>query len=226
MRRRERSMSHVAVIGLGRFGLTVARTLVAQGHDVLGIDGSEEAVQRAKDMVTHAVQAVLYEATVVRELGLNAVDAAIVALGTDMEANIVSTALLVEAGVPHVVARANSPLHGLILTRVGAHRVVYPEVASGEAVARSLRAPDVTGHLTLGPEMGISTLRAPAGWVGRSVAELRLPEHGAVTILAIQRGSQTLAMPDAVRVQDGDILALLAHESTLEALPRRAPRRH
>jgi len=62
MRKRDRSMSHVAVIGLGRFGLAAARTLVAQGHDVLGIDGSEEAVQRAKDVVTHAVQAVLYEA--------------------------------------------------------------------------------------------------------------------------------------------------------------------
>lgn len=138
MTKRDRAIQQVAVIGLGRFGLSAAKTLVAQGHEVLGIDCKEEVVQRAKSLVTYAVQAELYNLEVVRELGLHEVDAAIVAIGTDAEANIFTTALLLEAGVRHVIARAHTPLHGSILQRIGAHMVVYPEVASGEVVALNL----------------------------------------------------------------------------------------
>src|SRR5947209_6212179 len=150
-----RAVHQVAVIGLGRFGLAVARTLVEQGCEVLGIDREEEAIQRAKDLVTHAVQAELSHGALVRDLGLHEVDAAVVALGTDVEANIFTTTMLLQAGVPYVVARANSPLHGVILERIGAHRVVYPEAESGEAVAHSLRAPGVTAYLALAPDAAI-----------------------------------------------------------------------
>lgn len=212
----------VAVIGLGRFGLAVTRTLMGQGHAVFGVDKAEDAVQRARDVATHTVQATLYDATVVRALGLNEVDAAIVAIGSAVEANIVATALLLDAGVPHVVARANSTLHGTILTRIGAHRIVYPEAASGESVALTLQAPEAMAHIALGPGTGITTLRAPAEWVGRSLSELRLPERGPLVVLAIQRGEQALAVPGGdERVREGDILALLDEESRLNALPRR-----
>ncbi len=216
----------VAVIGLGRFGLAVARTLVAHGHEVLGIDKAEEAVQRARDVATYAVQAMIYDGTAVRALGLGEVDAAVVAIGGDMEANLVATTLLLDAGVSHVVARANSELHGTILARVGAHRVVYPEASSGEAVALTLRVPEVLAHIALGPDTGITTLRAPDEWVGQSLAELRLPERGPLVVLAIQRGGEALAVPGAdERVRQGDILALLERDSKLGALPGRSRQR-
>lgn len=225
MLERDRSIQQFAVIGLGRFGLAVAKTLADRGHEVLGIDRVEEAVQHAKDLVTHAVQAELYDSTIVHELGLPEVDAAIVAIGDDVEANIFSTALLLEAGVPHVIARANSPLHALILERVGAHRIVYPEGESGETVARGLRAPGVTEHIELTPNIGISKLRAPSAWCGHTLDELRLSEADPTFIaLVIQRGKQTLSLPDPdEQIQAGDVLAILAQESKLDELlpPRR-----
>lgn len=224
---RDKSPQQVVVVGLGRFGLAVAQALFERGHDVLGIDCEEVAVQHAKDVVTHAVQAELYDLALVRELGLHEVDAAVVAIGDDVEANIFSTALLLEAGVPHVVARANSPLHAKILERVGAHQVVYPEAQSGEAVARGLRARGVSEHIELGPDIGISKLRAPHAWAGRTLAELQLSaDDPAFVALAIQRGREVLTgLAADERVQEGDVLAILCRESRLDELPHHSPRR-
>lgn len=217
-----RAAQQVAVVGLGRFGLALASGLFGQGYDVLGIDRAEGAVQRAKDVVTHAVQAELSDAAMVRELGLDELDVAIVAIGSDTEASIFGTALLVEAGVPQVIARANSPLHGRILERLGAHRVVYPETAGGEAVARSVRAPGIAAYIALAPDLGVSMLRAPGEWVGRDLAGLRLPEHDTIIILAIQRGDETIAPPGpAERIRADDTLILLARDSRLGRVPGR-----
>ena len=216
---RDRSLRQVAVIGLGRFGLAVAKTLAERGHEVFGIDCEEEAVQRAKDLVTHAVQVELYDPALVRELGLDEVDVAVVAIGADLEASILMTAVLVEAGARYVVARANSPLHGMILERVGAHRVIYPEAATGEALANSLRAPGITAYLELGPDMGIATLGAPAAWVGRSLAEIHRSGQYPLVVLVIQRGEETLAEPALdERIQEGDVLVILVPESKLDDL--------
>jgi trk system potassium uptake protein len=217
---RDRLSLQIAVIGLGRFGLAAARTLYQWGHEVLGIDCAAEAVQRAKDVVTHVVQADLVDTDLVRELGLHEVDAAIVAIEGNVEASIVSTTLLVDAGVPRVVARAHTPLHGTILERVGAHEVIYPEVASGEAVARRLRAPGIAEYLELGPDIGIGKLRAPESWVGRTLDELRLSlADPAFVALAIQRGDETLIEPAPdERVRAGDTLAVLVRESKLDEL--------
>jgi len=221
----ERERLRVAVVGLGRFGLALACTSSARGHDVLGIDRAEEAVQRARDVVTRVVQAELAASPPVHELGLERVDAGVVAIGTQVEANIVTTAVLVEAGVPHVVARADSGLHAAILERVGAHRVVSPETASGEVVAQSLRVPDLRGYLDLDADVGIGTLRAPAAWGGRSLEELGLDRaEPAFVALAIRRGGRTLAAPGpSEHVEAGDIPAVLTHHGRFDKLPQLRP---
>lgn len=220
MPERDKVAQQVAIVGLGRFGTSVAWNLYERGHEVFGIDCEEEAVQRARDVVTHGVQVELYDAVLVRELGLHEYDAAVVAIGADIEASIMTTAVLLEAGVRHVVARATSPLHGMILRRIGAHQVIYPEAAIGEAVAHSLRAPGVSAYTELGPDIGIGVLAAPEAWAGRCLAELRLPERGYCVVLAIHRGNETLTKltADAV-VQHGDVLAILTQESKLDELP-------
>jgi len=203
-------IQQVAVIGLGRFGLAVARTLVAEGYEVLGIDASEEAVQRSVNVVTHAMQAVVFDAARVLELGLNLVDAAVIAMGTDVEANIVGTALLVEAGVPYVIARANSALHGTILTRVGAHQIVYPEVTSGEEIARSLRAPNSVGYIALDHGAGIHAMPALSEWIGQQLSDLHLSAFDQVTVLALQRAGKMMPTPPAeTRIQEGDLAIVL-----------------
>jgi trk system potassium uptake protein TrkA len=176
-------------------------------------------------VVTHVVQAELHDQGLVRELGLHEVDAAIVGI-EHVEASIVNTMLLLEAGVPYVVVRAHTSLHGRILERLGAHRVIYPEAHSGEAAARSLHAPDVIEHIELGPGLSINKLRAPSAWVGRRPDDLRRGDQGSFIVLVIQRGEETIVMPNAdACIKEGDILALLARESALSKLPRDLQRR-
>ena len=221
---RDRTLRQIAIIGLGRFGTAVAQHLAKRGHEVFGIDCEEDAVQRAKDLVTHAMQVELYDPALVRELGLDEVDVAVVAIGADAEASILTTAVLLEAGVRYVVARANSALQGMILERVGAHRVVYPEAETGEALAHSLRAPGITSYVHLGPDIGIATLRAPEAWLGRSLADLYHAGQYPLVVLVIQRGDETLAEPAPdERIQAGDCLALLIQESKLDDLRLRGP---
>jgi trk system potassium uptake protein TrkA len=215
----------VAVIGLGRFGLTVARIMTERVHEVLGIDRDEEAVQLAKDVVTHAIQAEVADEGLVQELGLGEVDVAVVAIGDDVEASIFASALLVEAGVPLVAARASSRLHGLILDRVGADRVIYPERESGVALAQSLRANNLTAYIELGPDIGISRLDVPAAWIGHSLTALHLARALPFVILVIQRGDETIVEPSPDEVlRAGDVLVLLCQESKLDEIPSDLPR--
>jgi trk system potassium uptake protein len=215
-----------AVIGLGRFGLTVAQTLAERGHEVLGLDRDEEPVQDAREIVTHAIQADLTDEAVLRELGLGEVDAAVVAIGDDVEASIFVTALLVEAGVSHVAARANSRLHGLILRRVGATRIIYPEQESGAALAQHLRAPDVTDYFALGAGMGVARLNTPRAWIGRTLNDVRRSPPNPSLILAIQRGDETIAEPSpGEQIRDGDVLVLLCPDNNLDEIPCEYPPR-
>ncbi len=227
MYERDRLVQQVAVIGLGRFGLAVGRTLSQWGHEVYGIDCEEEEVEHAKDELTHVVQAELYDVADVKELGLDEVDVAVVAIGADIEASILTTTLLLEAGVRRVMTRATTLLHGIILQRVGAHDVIYPEQASGEMLARRLRAPGITEHIELSSEIGINKLHAPDEWVGHTLDELRLSAADpAFVALVIQRGEETIAAPSPdERIQKGDVLAILCQESKLDELPLIARRR-
>ena len=223
---RDSALKQVVVIGLGRFGLTVARAMTARGHEVLGIDRDEAAVQEARDLVTHAIQAEITDAALVQELGLGEVDIAVVAIGDDTEASIFVTALLSEAGVPLVAVRANSRLHGLILGRVGANRIIYPEQESGEALAQSLRATNLTGYLELAPDLGISRLTVPSAWVGRTSGEVQREQATPFVILVIQRGAETVAEPGVdERLREGDVLVLLCQESKLDEIPCDPPDR-
>ncbi len=227
MYERDRLVQQVAVIGLGRFGLAVGRTLSQWGHEVYGIDCEEEEVEHAKDELTHVVQAELYDVADVKELGLDEVDVAVVAIGADIEASILTTTLLLEAGVRRVMTRATTLLHGIILQRVGAHDVIYPEQASGEMLARRLRAPGITEHIELSSEIGINKLHAPDEWVGHTLDELRLSAADpAFVALVIQRGEETISAPSPdERIQKGDVLAILCQESKLDELPLIARRR-
>lgn len=217
---RDTAPRRFAVIGLGRFGMEVVRTLAARGHEVLAIDRLEAPVQHAKEIATHALQAEIVDAELLREVGLDEFDVAVVAIGDDVEASIFVTTLLVEEGIPQVAARANSRLHGLILARVGATRVVYPEQESAAALAQHLRAPNITDYFALGGGIGVARLTAPRAWFGRTTDDLRRARPNPSVILAIQRGAETLAEPDRHEIiRDGDTLVLLCPDDKLDDIP-------
>ncbi|ACA59889.1 potassium channel family protein [Candidatus Desulforudis audaxviator] len=212
-------MKQFAVIGLGRFGSSVATTLARMGYDVLAVDTDEQKVERIVDRVTHAVQADALDDESLKALGMRNFDVVIVAIGHDMQASILTTVMLKEMGVRTVVAKANTELHGRVLARVGADKVVFPERDMGVRVARSLVSKNLLDHIDLSPDFSIVELVTPKDFVGKSLLEAGVRGRYGVNILAIRRGTEVLIAPGAKEViREGDVLVAIGRNERLEKL--------
>lgn len=211
------------VIGLGRFGRAVARSLTALGHEVVGIEEDPELLREAhdQDIATHLVQADAANLHALREAGAADVDAAIVAIGTDLEASVLAIMNLLELGVKSIVAKAAYRRYGEVLERVGGPsvRVVYPEEQMGERVAHGLGGLGVLEEIDLDRDTSIVEVRAPRALVGRTLGELAVRQAYGVTILAILRDGTINAAPSGTdRIEKGDILAMIGPNAKLLAL--------
>jgi trk system potassium uptake protein len=205
----------VVVLGLGRFGAAVATTLYEIGHEVLAVDVNRRIVQEISERVTHAVQADATDEDTLRHLGVANFDVAIVGVSESIERQVLITVHLKRLGVPFIVAKVQTELHGDILERIGADRVVLPEREVGVRLAHSFNLPNVHDYLPLGPDFGVSTISPPEGSIGRTVAELDLGHAGAF-LVAVQRGSDVLIQPRAdLRLQADDLLVLAAADVSL-----------
>jgi trk system potassium uptake protein TrkA len=210
---------HVVVIGLGRFGSAVARTLAEVGHEVLAVDANPRIVQEISETVTHAVQADATDAAALDELGLQQFEAGIVSVGADIGPSILVTVHLKRLGLPNVIARAHSVLHGEILQKVGADRLVFPEQEMGARLAHSFAVPEVVDYLPVGPEYGISKVKPPAAFAGKAIASLDLRERYNITLLMIERRAQVVLHPrwdDILRPDD--LLVVAGLDEALERL--------
>ncbi len=210
-----------AVIGMGRVGASLIRTLDYLGHDVLGIDRDEDLIQDLSIELpdTHLVAADATEPTVLRDLGLEHFDGAAVVIGEDIEASVLVTLILKELGVPLVLSRANSPLHARVLERVGADHVVQPEKEFGEFLARRMSSPGIMDYLELGHDEALVEMEVPREWIGRSLADLQLHRKKDLTVLAIKgEGKEgTIPRPDAP-LQKGDVLIVGGRKEELDRL--------
>lgn len=196
------------VIGLGRFGGGLAETLVDLGHDVLGVDTNSKLVQSYSGRLTHVVEADATDIEALRQLAAGEFATAIVAIGTEIEASILTTAALVDLQVPRVVAKAISAPHGKILERVGADRVVFPEHDMGVRVGHSL-AGRMIDYFQLDPGFALVETTAPKEIVSKTLADAEVRKRYGITVVCIkpQGGTFTYATPDTV-VQEGDILVV------------------
>ena len=209
----------VIVVGLGRFGSAAARELNALGHEVLAVDASEEVINEVAPDVTHAVQADASDEQALRAIGADQFQTAIVAISSALEASIFATMALKRLGVPTVIAKAASPLHGAILERIGADRVVYPEREAGVDVAHTLAIPHVVDYIDLAPGHGIAKIDLPATFVGRTLRELDLATRLKVTPIVLRRGNEVTINPHRdQRLQDGDQLVLVGLDEKLAQL--------
>ena len=218
-----RSMKkQVAVIGLGRFGSSVARSLYNLGHDVLAIDSSEERVQSMMGQVSYPVTGNATQEAVLRELGITDYDAAVVAIGSDIVSNIMTSVLLKTMGMPYVASRAQNELHANTLELVGVDKVVHAEAEMGVRLAHNLFNPNVQEYLELTPNFGISRVRAPDRFVNMSLQELGFSsprDRYGLAVLAIARGNDITLNPDANdRIEAGDNLIIAGRDEQLELL--------
>ncbi len=212
-------MRQFAVIGLGRFGSNMAITLHNMGHEVLAIDEDEDKVQAIMDKVTHAVQADALDEEVIKALGLRNFDIVIVAIGVDIQASILVTVMLKDLGVKYVVTKAMTELHGRVLERVGADRVVYPERDMAVRVAQQLVSGNILDYIELSPEYRILEMMAPVDYLGKDLAEIDLRNKHKISLMAIKRGDDIIVAPGGLEViQAGDILVAIGSTKDLRKL--------
>lgn len=209
------------VIGLGRFGTAISTTLAELGHDVIGVDSSEERVRQLADVITHAVQIEATDAKALRACGIADVNVAVVSIGENIESSLLAVMLLHELGVQTVVAKAVTPLHGRILERLGVSKVIFPERDMAIRLAHSLVMPNVLDYVELSRDFSFVELPTPAPFLGQTLRQLELrPKYG-LTLIAIKRrdgdGNEvTNVAPSAEELlRKDDILVLLGSNAKL-----------
>ena len=214
---RARRKSEFIIIGLGRFGGGVATTLVELGNDVLGVDLNAKNVQAYRDILTHVVEADSTDVEAMRQLGAADFGTAVIAIGTDIEASILTTAALVDLGVSRIVAKAVSEPHGKILERVGATRVVHPERDTGVRVGHSLTG-RMIDFIQLDPGFALVETTAPTDLIGRTLAEAEVRRRYGITVVCIKPagGTFTYATPETVP-REGDVLVVAGETDRAEA---------
>ena len=220
----------VCVIGMGRFGATMAQELYQAGHDVLALDTDEAKIQEMLGQVTYAVRADATSESVLRELGVTDFDVAIVALGSEnIQASILVTVLLKSLGIPFIISRAANELHGDTLERIGADKVVYPEMESARRVAHVDFNAGILDYMEMAPNAGISKVRPPEEMLRRTLEEAGIGPQGkyGISVLAVRRGRSYILNPSKFEeIKPGDVLIVAGsngHIGRLHSLGRELP---
>ena len=215
-------MKSYIVIGLGRFGSSVAVKLQELGHEVLVIDQTAEHVQRLSGQVTYAVVGDAKDEEVLRSLDAGSFDCAIVAIGTNLAANILITLNLKALGVPYVICKAQDDMEKRALEKVGADRVVIPEWEMGLKLAQNLASSSVLDYIALSEGCGIAEMKTPKDWVGKSLRSLDVRAKYGVTVVALRKedGDMTVFLGPEYALQSGDVLVLLGNNEDLDRVQK------
>lgn len=199
-----------AVIGLGRFGRSVVRTLSEKGYSVLGIDRDATAVQYISESCTQAVVVDSTNEDSLKSLDIASFDAVVVAIGSDFESNLITTVALKAVGVRRVICKARSQRQKDILLRVGADQVILPEADAGRRLGVELAAPNLLEQISFGDSHSVLELRAPDIMVGKTLADLDLRNRYGANVVALRHESSVTVSPEAEQViEENDILVLI-----------------
>jgi trk system potassium uptake protein len=207
-----------AVIGLGRFGRNVAITLERYGHNVLGIDNNPAIVQLVSTQISQVVTLDSTNENALRAVDITSFDTVIVAIGTDFEANLMTTVTLKEMGVKRVICKAPTRRQEQILLRIGADKVIRPEQEAGQRLAESLIAPTMLEHFALGADTDyrIAEFFIPSSLACMSLAQSNIRHRFGLSVLVIKRGAEVIISPSAdVIVQPKDVLVVLGHQKDI-----------
>ena len=219
-RKRGFHAANVAVIGLGRFGSALALELVNSGHQVLGIDSDEKVVQAISADLTHAVAADTTDEETLRELGLSDMDSAVVAIGVDLEASILTVSLLKEIGVPEIWAKAMSDSHGRILGQLGVDHVIFPEKDMGKRIAHSVGG-DQLDYIEIDEGFAMAKTIAAPSFVGKSLTELAIRrEYGVIVVATASGDVNYVPATPATVIGDGEYLIVAGPKDKLETFSR------
>jgi len=214
-----KAKTQYAVIGMGRFGSSVAKALTEMGYEVLAIDESEERIQEISGQVAHAIVANCKDEETLRAIGIRNFDVVVVAIGQDIQASILTTLILKELGVKTLIVKAQNELHGKVVAKIGADKVVFPERDMGLRVAHQLVLPNFIDYIEISEDYSIVELKAPAQMVGKSLKQLNIRAKYKCNVMAIKTGKRMDIAPNAddlITVED--IIVIVGRNSDLRKL--------
>ncbi len=222
-------MRQFAVIGLGRFGYSVAETLTKKGYEVLAIDKDEAKIEAVSDFATYAVQCDATDMKALKAVSTQNVDVAVVSIGEDIEASILIVMTLKEMGIGQIIAKAVTPIHGRILMNLGVTEVIFPERDAAIRLAHRLIAPNVLEYLELSPGYSIEEIAVPSKMAGKKLKESQIRTLFGVNVIAMKK-KVTRMVKGTVKTEEvfnvspspedvlekGDILVIVGREEDLE----------
>lgn len=210
-----------AVIGMGRFGSSVALSLFKLGYDVLAIDKNEARIQAISSVVTHAVQANSTEEEALRAIGIRNMDVVVVAIGQDIQSSILTTLILKDMGIHTIVVKAQNELHGKVLKKIGADKIIFPERDMGNRVAHHLISPNILEYIELSDDYSIVEIKASAKMVGRSLRELDIRAKHGCNVMGIKTGEKMNIAPQAEdKIEHSDILVVIGKNDDINNFER------
>lgn len=207
------------VIGLGRFGFSLTKTLIQNGHEVMAVDINEQLVQDISSIATYALQADSTDKQALQEIGVQNFQHAIVAIGEDLQASILTTLLLKELNVSEVTVKAQNETHGTVLSKVGADHIVFPERDMATRLGHQLSSKNLIDYIELSPSHNLVEIKAPTAMDGKSLKELNIRAKYGCTILAIKTGTKINISPKAEeKITQGDMLLMIGSNEDIRRL--------
>ncbi|MCT4634014.1 MAG: TrkA family potassium uptake protein [Firmicutes bacterium] len=207
------------VIGCGRFGTSVATQLYDMGFEVMAVDKSEETIQNLADKVTYAVQADAIDENSLSAIGIRNFDVAVITIGADIQSSILVTLMVKELGVKTVVAKAQNELHGKVLYRIGADRVVFPEREMGIRIAKNLVSDNILEYIQLAPDYSIMEVKALDPWIGKNLMEIDMRSKYGINVMAIKHNDDiNIAVMATDIIKENDVLVVIGHNDDLNRL--------
>jgi len=212
-------MKSFIVLGLGRFGISVAQTLYDMGYEVLGVDADEKIVNEYSRHIVHTVQADITSEEFLKSMDIKRFAAAVVSVGSNIQVSIMATVLLKELGARFILAKAQDDFQGKILQKLGADKVILPEKDIGIKVGHSLAAESFFDMVEISPEYSITSIESPPSWYGKNLGQLAARTKYGVNILAVKCQQKTNIMPGAgTIIEKGSIITVLGKNDDLEKL--------
>ncbi|WP_152396774.1 potassium channel family protein [Paenibacillus guangzhouensis] len=208
-----------AVIGMGRFGSSVARAISDMGFEVLAIDSDEGRVQDIVNIVTHAVSADSTDEEALKALGIRNFDVVVVSIGQDIQSSILTTLILKDLGVPRIIVKAQNELHGKVLNKIGADKVIYPERDMGLRVAHHLVSPNIMDFIELSSDHSIIEMQAVPQMIGKNLKQLDVRAKFGCNVMAIKNNGKMNISPNADdNIKSDDILIIVGANKDLQKM--------
>lgn len=210
---------NVLVLGLGRFGSALARKLYERNVVVMAVDRDYTKVQRMADQVTYAAQADMTDEEAMKDLGIKNFDIAVIATGSNIEASIEATLLCKDAGITTVIAKATTATHERILVKIGADKIIFPELDSGERLARVISGSNLLEFIEFSNEFSLAEVRVHKAWVGQDLMDLDFRNKYNLNVVAYERSGQTIVNPGPhTKIEKNDLMVIIGKSDDVEKI--------